>query len=62
MSQENQLDLGIELNVRGTQVFIEPQILEKYPDTFFEAALSGRHRIDHVDGKPYIDRDPDTFE
>ena len=48
--------------MNGTQVFIEPEILEKYPDTFFEAVLSGRHRIDYVDGNPYIDRDPVIFE
>ena len=46
------------LNVGGALVEIDQKIIENYPDSAFDAFLSGRQDLPIVDGFPYIERNP----
>ena len=44
------------LNVGGTLVEIDQQIIDNFPDSAFDAFLSGRQDLPIVDGFPFIER------
>ena len=52
----------IRLNVRGTEVFIPPQVLPMIEGSSLEAFISGRHSVETKDGLPFLDRDPKLFQ
>ena len=53
----------MELNLRGqTKGFVvRKSLLCSVPNSTLEALFSGRHHIDKVEGKYFLDRDPQIF-
>ena len=56
-------DQIIELNVGGvTKGFtVRRSVLCQVPGSALEAMFSGRHQLAKIDGKVFVDRNPDTF-
>ena len=59
----NKSDEILQLNVGGvTQGFmVRKSVLTQVPDSALEAMFSGRHQLPLMDGKIFLDRDPQTF-
>ena len=52
----------LDLNVGGrTGIMVKRSLLTQEKDTILEAWFSGRHPVDYVDGKIFVDRDPEAF-
>jgi hypothetical protein len=52
----------LDLNVGGTTgIMVKRSVLTKEKDTILEAWFSGRHPIDTIGGKIFVDRDPIAF-
>ena len=51
----------LHLNVRGTYFLISKRLLTSVPDSALEAFFSGRHQVELVDEKIFVDRDPKIF-
>ena len=49
------------LNVDGTLVKIDQKIIDNFPDSAFDAFLSGRQDLPIVDGFPFLKRNPKAF-
>ena len=40
---------------------IDISIVERFPESVFEAILSGRQEMNMEEGVPFLERDPETF-
>lgn len=52
----------LKLNVRGLILNIRIKVMWQFPDSVFEAIISGRQTLEMVDGLPFFDRDPLVFQ
>ena len=51
----------LQLNVRGTYFLLSKRLLTSIPGSALEAFFSGRHPVELVDDKIFVDRDPGMF-
>ena len=50
------------LNVGGSLIKIDDKVTKQFPDSAFDALLSGRQELEIKDGVPFLDRDPIAFQ
>jgi len=53
----------LDLDIGGTTgVKVSKSLLCQVPNSALEAMFSGRHSLKKIDGKIFVDRDPETFK
>ena len=51
-----------QINIGGEVLELSPHVIERYPDSVFEAIFSGRQQMNEINGIPFLDRDPKKFK